>query len=255
MSWNPQQYLKFAQPRLRPALDLLARIDVATPERVYDLGCGTGNITKLLAERWPQARVAGVDDSAEMLAQARQASMTIEWIQASLATWRPQREGDVVYSNAALHWLPDHESLFPSIAQCVASGGTLAVQMPRNFLAPSHMLIYETIRDGEWRGALEHLIVPPRVNEPDFYYSLLEPFAAQLDIWETEYLHVLEGKDAVKEWTKGTWLKHFLDALEEPRRSEFEAEYARRVNVAYPPRADGRTLFPFRRLFIVMQKK
>ena len=255
MSWNPQQYLKFAQPRLRPALDLLARIDAADPKRVYDLGCGTGNITKLLAERWPQARVTGVDDSAEMLAQARRSSTTIEWIQASLATWRPEGVADVVYSNATFQWLPDHESLFPSLARCVAAGGTLAVQMPRNFLAPSHTLINETARAGAWRHALEPLIGPPRVKEPDFYYSLLEPFATQIDIWETEYLHVLEGKDAVKEWTKGTWLKQFLAALEEPQRSEFEAEYARRVNIAYPPRADGRTLFPFRRLFIVMQRK
>jgi trans-aconitate 2-methyltransferase len=255
MGWNPQQYLKFAQPRLRPALDLLARVDVAAPESVYDLGCGTGNITKLLAERWPQARVTGVDDSAEMLSRARATSHAIDWIQASLASWRPQTPGDLVYSNAALHWLPDHESLFRSIAECVAPGGTLAVQMPNNFRAPSHDLIYDTARAGQWGRKLEPLIAPPPVNEPAFYYSILEPFAAQLDIWETEYLHVLEGKDAVKEWTKGTWLKRFLDALEEPQRTEFEMEYARRVNAAYPPLANGKTLFPFRRLFIVMQRK
>lgn len=255
MGWNPQQYLKFEQPRLRPALDLLARVDTAAPQRVYDLGCGTGNITRLLAERWPTAQVTGVDDSAAMLAKARETRADIEWVEASLATWQPPAPADVIYSNAALHWLPDHETLFPAVAQSLVSGGVLAVQMPRNFLAPSHTLIFETASDGPWRSKLEHLSPRTLVSEPRFYYEALAPFAATLDIWETEYSHVLDGKDAVKEWTKGTFLKRYLDALDEPMRSEFEAEYARRTNIAYPPLPSGQTLFPFRRLFIVMKRK
>jgi trans-aconitate 2-methyltransferase len=254
MAWNPQQYLKFAQPRLRPALDLLARIDAPSPRYICDLGCGTGSITRLLAQRWPDAQVTGVDDSAEMLAQAGQTPSSIEWIRQSLTTWRPRESADLIYSNAALHWLPKHETLFASLANSLAPGGILAVQMPRNFLAPSHTLIHETAKAGPWRDKLERLIAPPPVSEPARYYAWLQPFAASLDIWETEYLHVLGGKDAVKEWTKGTWLKRFLDALEEPDRSQFELEYARRVGAAYPPLADGRTLLPFRRLFIVMRR-
>jgi trans-aconitate 2-methyltransferase len=254
MTWNPEQYLKFAQPRLRPALDLLAHLSVIQPRTVYDLGCGTGNITRLLADRWPDALVSGVDDSAEMLAQAAQQSGAIRWIQQSLATWTPSEPADLIYSNAALHWLPQHTALFPSLVAKLAPGGILAVQMPRNFLAPSHTAIHETVLAGPWRSKLEPLITPPPVGTPQFYYSLLHANAAVLDIWETEYLHVLSGPDAVKEWTKGTWLKQFLDRLSEPQRSEFETDYARRVGTAYPPLANGQTLFPFRRLFIVLQK-
>jgi trans-aconitate 2-methyltransferase len=253
MTWNPDQYLKFAQPRLRPAIDLLGRIALEFPQRIYDLGCGTGSITRILGQRWPTARITGVDDSAEMLAQAAKESQSIQWEQQSLATWRPGEPANLIFSNAALHWLPDHRTLFPSLVSALAPGGVLAVQMPRNFLAPSHTEIYETVRAGRWREKLARLVQPPPVAEPQFYYSLLSPHAKSLDIWETEYLHVLAGKDAVKEWTKGTWLKRFLDALEEPERSEFESEYARRVNQAYPPGPDGKTLFPFRRLFILLE--
>jgi trans-aconitate 2-methyltransferase len=255
MTWNPQQYLKFAQPRLRPAIDLLARIDATSPARIYDLGCGTGGITRLLAQRWPHAHITGVDDSAEMLGQAARQSSAIEWVRQSVASWRPTERADLIFSNAALHWLPEHGQLFSSLVDALAPNGILAVQMPRNFQAPSHTLIHETARSGPWQDALARLIEPSPVHEPQFYYSLLHERAVNLDIWESEYLHALEGKDAVKEWTKGTWLKRFLDALEEPQRSDFEAEYARRVSAAYPPLANGQTLFPFRRLFIVLQRK
>lgn len=255
MSWNPDQYLKFAQPRLRPALDLLARIGLERPRRIFDLGCGTGNTTRLLLERWPDADVTGVDDSAEMLAKAAEAPTRIRWVRQSLATWEPGEPADLIYSNAVLHWLSDHARLFPALVDALAPGGVLAVQMPRNFLAPSHTFIYETARAGAWRDRLEPLIAPPPVAEPHVYYSLLESRASSLDIWETEYLHALEGEDPVKEWTKGTWLKRFLDALDEPQRSEFEAEYARRLRRAYPPAPNGKTLFPFRRLFIVLVRR
>jgi len=255
MTWNPEQYLKFVQPRLRPALDLLARVATTQPRTVYDLGCGTGNITRVLAECWPDAQVTGIDDSAEMLAQAAQHPGSIRWVQQSLASWAPDAVADVIYSNAALHWLPKHESLFPDLVEKLAPAGILAVQMPRNFLAPSHTAIHDTVLAGAWRSKLEPLIRPPPVAAPQFYYSLLQTRAAALDIWETEYLHVLTGKDAVKEWTKGTWLKQFLELLDEPERSDFEAEYAHRVGSAYPALDTGQTLFPFRRLFIVLQKK
>jgi trans-aconitate 2-methyltransferase len=255
MVWNPNQYLKFAEPRLRPALDLLARVELENPRCIYDLGCGTGNITRLLAQHWPSARITGVDDSAEMLSRAAREPSDITWALHNLATWSPTQSADLIFSNAALHWLPNHDRLFPMLASYLASGGTLAVQMPRNFAAPSHTSIADTVREGPWREKLEPLLVSSPVAEPSFYYSLLERNAAELDIWETEYLHVLEGEDPVKEWTNGTWLKRFLDALEEPQRSQFEAAYAERVRAAYPKQDNGKTLFPFRRLFIVMRKK
>lgn len=251
MSWNPDQYLKFSAPRLRPAIDLLAAVPSVRPGTVYDLGCGAGNVTRLLAERWPQADITGVDDSASMLAKAATEQARVRWVERGLAEWRADGPADLIYSNAALHWLPDHERLFPALLAQLAPGGVLAVQMPRNFDAPSHTLIADTVRAGPWRARLEPLLQPSPVAAPEFYFGVIAPLAERVDIWQTEYLQVLEGTDPVKEWTKGTWLKQFLDALDPPERDAFEQDYAARLRVAYPMRADGRTLFPFRRLFIV----
>ena len=250
MAWDPAQYLKFADHRLRPAIDLLNRID-ASPAEIYDLGAGAGNVTRLLKARWPGARITGVDGSKDMLAKAAATAPDIAWQHADLATWSAPSPAGVIYSNAALHWLGGHERLFPALLSALAPGGVLAVQMPRNFGARSHTAIAEAARSGPWRATLEPLLRPVPVAEPAFYYDTLAPHAAALDIWETEYLHVLEGEDPVKEWTKGTWLKPLLDALREPERGAFEARYAELLRPAYPRRADGRTLLPFRRLFIV----
>lgn len=251
MAWDPAQYLKFAGPRLRPALDLLQRIDLDAPGAIYDLGAGAGNVTRLIAARWPSAQIIGVDSSAEMLAKAAAELPQIEWQQADLDSWRPARAPDLIYSNAALHWLDDHDKLFTGLFQSLAPGGVLAVQIPRNFAARSHTSITDTALDGPWRQTLEPLLRPSPTAEPEFYYDLLSPLASQLDMWETEYLQVLDGDNPVKEWTKGTWLGPLLAALAEPQRSEFEAAYAARVAAAYPKRSDGKTLFPFRRLFMI----
>jgi Trans-aconitate methyltransferase len=253
--WDPAQYLKFAGHRLRPAIDLLSRIDAEDPAEVYDLGAGAGNVTRLLKDRWPDAHVTGIDDSEEMLAKAAAAAPEITWQRADLAAWRPARRADIIYSNAALHWVVDHDRLFQDLVAALSPGGVLAVQMPRNFSAPSHTAIAEAARGGPWRARLEPLLRPAPVAEPAFYFDLLAARVAVLDIWETEYLQVLEGDNPVKEWTKGTWLRPLLDALGEPERSGFEAAYAALVGRAYPPRADGHTLFPFRRLFIVARAR
>ena len=251
MPWDPAQYLKFAGPRLRPALDLLQRIDKEAPARVYDLGAGAGNVTRLIQARWPAAHIVGVDSSAEMLAKAAAENPAIEWRQADLAAWRPEQPADVIYSNAALHWIENHAPLFVALFQSLAPGGVFAVQIPRNFGAPSHTSMGEAARNGPWRARLEPLLRPAPVAEPAFYFDLLAPYAARLDMWETEYLQVLEGEHAVKEYTKSTWLAPLLAALDEPERSQFEAAYTELVDAAYPRRADGRTLFPFRRLFLI----
>jgi len=254
MSWNPEQYLKFSAPRLRPAVDLLARVAVKEPTLIFDLGCGAGNVTRLLLDRWPSASIVGVDDSKKMLQKAAIELPQVRWVNQRLAEWRSDYPADLIYSNAALHWLPNHAQLFPKLLDSLAPGGTFAIQMPRNFAAPSHTLIGDTVRAGPWRNRLQHLLVPAPVAEPNFYYSLLAPLAKSIDIWETEYLQTLEGRDPVKEWTKGTWLKQFLDCLDESEGDAFEADYALRLRHVYKQQADGKTLFPFRRLFIVLQR-
>lgn len=245
------QYQEFAEPRLRPALDLIARLDLLSPEIVCDLGCGTGNVTARLARRWPTAEVTGIDSSATMLAEARRRLPQIRWQQSDIAGWAAPRAPDLIFSNAALHWLPDHQQLLPSLLRQLRPGGILAVQMPNNFAAPSHTAIAATVHAGPWRDSLRPLLQPPPVRGPREYFDILGGVAAAVDIWETEYLQVLSGVDPVKEWTKGTWLKQFLDRLTPTDSEAFEADYAARVRCAYPTDAAGRTLFPFRRLFLV----
>jgi trans-aconitate 2-methyltransferase len=258
MTWDPTQYLKFAGERLRPAVDLLARVPLVSPASVVDLGCGAGNLTPLIQQRWPQAKHTGVDSSATMLAKARQDYPAAAFVEADVATWRPQKElggpVDLLYSNATLHWLDNHDTLIPGLLDCLKPGGWLAIQMPRNFAAPSHMCIVDAIELGPWRAKLEPHLRRRPVADPEAYWRMLSDRTASLDIWETEYLQVLSGANPVAEYTKGTWLKQFLDRLEEPERSAFEADYRQRVVTHYQKQADGRTLFPFRRLFILAQK-
>jgi len=251
MSWDPQQYSRFAGQRLRPALDLIARIPIEHPRTVVDLGCGTGNVTRVLRSRWTDAGITGVDGSPQMLAEARKAESDIAWEQCDVAGWNPPAKFDLIFSNATLHWLDDHPALFARLCRNVAAGGALAAQMPRNFGAPSHALIHELALSAPWRDALGALLRPQPVLAPEAYYRLLAPHARSLDIWETEYLQILEGENPVAEWTKGTWLAPLLAALAPGARANFEAEYRRRVAQAYPRQPDGKTLFPFRRLFIV----
>jgi trans-aconitate 2-methyltransferase len=254
MPWDPAQYLKFADHRVRPAIDLLNRVDLESPEVAYDLGAGTGNITEMLAKRWPSTRVIGVDNSPEMMERAERVE-NLEWQQGDIGNWRPDRPADLIFSNAALHWVNGHTELFTGLMSSVAPGGLFAVQMPRNFGALSHTSISEAALGGTWRSTLEPLLRPAPVEPPQFYVRILSPLASSLDVWETDYIQVLTGDNPVKEWTKGTWLKPLLDALEEPERSEFERTYADLVEKAYPKESDGTTLFPFRRMFIVARKR
>jgi trans-aconitate 2-methyltransferase len=255
MTWNPEQYLRFDQHRLRPALELIQRIPLEHASQIVDLGCGTGNVTALLQQRWENAQVLGVDSSSSMLARARQDYPQSQWLAADIQTWQATEHCDLLFSNATLHWLPDHANLFPRLLSMVKTGGVLAIQMPNNFTAPSHTLMMQAARNGRWLRRLKAVLPNSSpVHRPAFYYDLLIAEAQHIEIWETEYWQVLVGDDAVAEWTKGTWLKPLLDALEEPARSQFEQEYRRLLAMAYPQRADGTTLFPFKRLFMVVQK-
>jgi trans-aconitate 2-methyltransferase len=253
-TWDPRQYLKFTDHRLRPALDLLAQIQLDDPRIVFDLGCGPGNITRLLAERWPGAQVVGLDSSAAMLAKARQEAPAVTFVEADINNWTAPLPPQLLFSNATLHWLDGHAKLLPRLLQQLTSGGVLAVQMPRNHDAPSHLLMTAAAEDGPWRLRLADVRhVLRSVESPDAYYRTLAPIARRIDIWETEYLHVLEGENPVVEWTKGTGLRPYLDALDEPDRSGFIAAYSARIAAAYPKQADGRTLLPFRRIFLIAQ--
>ena len=252
MTWDPTCYLRFGAQRLRPAAELLARVPLTAPDSIVDLGCGPGNATRLLADRWPLAELTGVDRSSEMLAEARRDGPDAGWIEADLADWTPDRRFDLLYSNATLHWLDHHDVLFPRLMTLLRPGGVLAVQMPRNFAAPSHVLLRDTAASGPWAAQLATVLREDPVGEPAFYYGLLSGSASSIDIWETEYLQVLEGEDAVLNWVRGTALRPVIETVDAEALGAFEARYAERLRAAYPRRPeDGRTLFPFKRLFVI----
>jgi trans-aconitate 2-methyltransferase len=252
MTWNPDIYLTFADQRTRPAADLLARVPAKHPGRVIDLGCGPGNSTALLRARWPQARLEGLDSSPEMLAEARQSGVKAEWILADLAGWQPHAPYDVIFSNATFQWVPDQAALFPRLMSFLAPGGVFAFQVPVNYDAPSHALMREVAAKPLWKDLLN--VREIERGNADVYYGILKPHAAALDIWQTEYLQVLEGEDAVYRWISGTSLRPYVQALEDAEREAFITAYKAKLNAAYPRRADGTTLFPFQRLFVVAVK-
>jgi trans-aconitate 2-methyltransferase len=262
MAWDPAQYLKFGDQRLRAGFDLLARVGLLPPGTLYELGCGTGVHARAIAERWPDRMVIAVDSSPEMLAQAAAEPSSIRWVKADIADWAPPEKAALIFSNATLQWLRHHDRLFPRLMREVAPDGLLAVQMPRNFEAPSHALMRDVAASGPWAAALAplfdaggdraSLLRREPVARPEVYYDLLAPVArGGVDIWETEYLHVLEGEDPVLEWVGGSALRPILATLDEGQRTGYLAAYRAALRAAYPRREDGRTLLPFRRLFIV----
>jgi trans-aconitate 2-methyltransferase len=256
MAWDPAQYLRFADERLRPGFDLLSRIGDLPPGPIIELGCGTGVHTRPIAERWPDRAVTGVDASPEMLAQAAARGSRIGWVEADIATWQATEPAALIFSNATLHWLDAHDSLLPRLMRQLLPGGVLAIQMPRNFDAPSHVLMRETAAEEPWAQRLAPLLRADPVGPPDFYYGLLSPLArGGLDLWETEYLQVLAGAEGgespVLAWVRGTALRPLLAPLEAGEQADFAARYDAKLKRAYRRRADGKTLFPFRRLFMV----
>jgi trans-aconitate 2-methyltransferase len=251
-SWDPRTYLAFGDERSRPFVDLLARVGADTPGYVVDLGCGPGNLTATLRERWPAAEVHGVDSSAEMVADAKAlADERLSFEVADLRDFAPGRPVDVLVSNATLQWVPGHLDLLDRLAGWLAPGGWLAFQVPGNFGSPSHTLLRGLAAGPPYaeHTAGVHL---PDSHEPDAYLDRLVGLGLRAQVWETTYLHVLTGPDPVLRWVSGTGARPVLQALPAPLRERFEEEYAEALREAYPPREYG-TVLPFRRIFAVAQ--
>jgi trans-aconitate 2-methyltransferase len=252
--WDPRQYAVYADERRRPFAELLARIDVADPGDVVDLGCGPGPLTAMLHQRWPDARVVGVDSSVDMVQAAQQHAVAgrLSFVQADAAAWTPGGPVDVVVANALLQWVPGHLELLARFTSWLRPGGVLAFQVPDNFDEPSHALLRELRRSQQWRSKLgAGADRSAGVERPQAYLDALVESGLVPDVWQTTYLHVLSGDDAVLEWVKGTALRPVLSALDsDEQRAEFVETYARELRRAYPQDAWG-TVFPFRRTFAV----
>ncbi|MCF2530006.1 trans-aconitate 2-methyltransferase [Yinghuangia soli] len=251
--WDPGQYLHYADERARPFHELVARIPVAAPARVYDLGCGPGNVTAVLSDRWPDAHVTGLDNSAEMVeaARAHERPGRLGFALAELADWAPADTPDVIVANAALHWVPGHVAKLARWCDALAPGGAFAVQVPGNFAEPTHVLIGELAASARWKDRLADVpLLRSEVTSADQYLEALARPGFRVDAWETTYRHVLHGPDPVLEWTKGTALRPVLDALEPGEQCEFLARYGALLAEAYPARPYG-TVLPFRRIFAV----
>lgn len=252
-TWDPAQYAEFATGRARPCRDLIAAIAADSPKSIVDLGCGPGNSASMLAERWPTAAILGIDNSAEMLEAGRASNPHMRFQRADISEWTTQPgEWDVVFSNAALQWVPDHATILPQIMYRVGPHGALAVQMPADPSAPAHVIARTLAASDEWRAQFATEVQQWHVESADFYYDCLAPHAERVDLWTTDYFHALPSVESITEWYRGSGLRPYLDALKTlSARNEFLAQYTEQLRDVYPARADGRALLPFKRIFII----
>ena len=252
IEWNPSQYMQFGSERTRAAIDLCSRIELTQPRLIADLGCGPGNSTQILATRWPDSQLFGIDHSIQMIDSARKTSQKCEWILSDLSDWEPALEVDLVFSNAALQWLSDHDGLVNRLFGFVALGGALAFQVPSNTFPAVRTAIYEISTKSIWSDRLQSARNAFSTQPPEFYYDTLCNKATRLDVWETEYYHVLESTGSIVEWIARTGLQPFLAGLAtNAEREEFLSELHKQTATIYPMRPDGKVLFPFRRTFVI----
>lgn len=255
--WDPAQYGRFEAERDRAALDLLVRLpDDLAPREIWDLGCGAGQHAALLRRRHAAARVHGLDSSAAMLEQARALDAGVDWRQGDIADWAPSVPVDLIFANASLQWLPDHETLLARLAGALAPGGVLTVQMPMARETLHHRTMRAVAADGPWAGRLADRETLKALLAPEAYYDVLARTCRSVDIWSTTYLHPLTGPDAVLEWMKGTALRPHLTALaDDPAmRTAYLFALGEALSEAFPPRPDGVTLLPFPRLFLLARR-
>ncbi|MEJ8571938.1 trans-aconitate 2-methyltransferase [Microbaculum marinum] len=251
-SWSPSQYLKFEDQRTRPAAELVARVPLEAAKKIVDIGCGPGNSTELLVNRWADAAVSGFDTSDDMLEAARRRLPGCRFFTADVAGWSPDGDEDLLYSNAVFQWVPGHLDVLERLLAALKPGAVLAVQMPDNLGEPSHVAMAETAADGPWADRLEAAgLARDPLPGKEVYYDRLAPWSASFDIWHTIYTHPLDGAAAIVEWVKGTGLRPYVDPLDEGDRQAFLAAYESRIAAAYPVRSDGKALLWFPRLFLV----
>lgn len=253
--WSASQYLKFEDERTRPARDLLAQVPLTKIRKAVDMGCGPGNSTELIAARYPDAEVQGIDSSPDMLRQARERLPNCTFSQADLSTWSPEPGTDLLYANAVFQWVPQHAAVLQRLLEALPKGGVLAVQVPDNLNEPSHTFMQDVAKDAAWAGKLAAAAARrDLLPGVDGYYDRFRPLSSRLDIWHTIYNHPMEGVGGIVEWLKGTGLRPFLDPLTSEEKAAFLEAYKVKLAQVYRPRVDGKVILRFPRLFIVAQR-
>ena len=256
VTWNPDLYLKYQDERTQPSYDLVARINLAYPTLIIDIGCGPGNSTRVLRERWPQARITGLDSSPEMIAKAKTAFPQGDWALADAAAWETDQRYDLVFSNATLQWIPNHEALVGKLFSLVRGGGALAVQVPANNNSPLYHAVHEVAARAAWRQATAGCAELMTYHDAGYYYDLLSARAGRIDLWQTTYYHVMADHQGLIDWYAGTGLRPYLERLaSEADRQAFQQQVLAACREQYPLQRDGRILFPFRRLFFVAYRE
>ncbi len=253
--WKPELYLKFEKQRTQPSVDLATRIDMPLPQRIIDIGCGPGNSTAVLKKRWPGAAITGLDSSPAMIAQARETDSGISWVCADASgDLSALGRFDIVFSNAAIQWMPDHETLLPNLFSLLKSGGVLAVQVPNTTSMPIHIALQTLIKTEKWRAKLGSASTHSTHAVP-YYYDILSTLTADIDLWETHYHHVMESHNALVQWYSSTGLRPYLNGLDcETDKTAFLADFEDALKSAYPAQNDGHLLFPFVRIFFIARK-
>lgn len=253
-TWDPKEYLKFERERTLPCRDLVSRIELESARSIVDLGCGPGNSTAVLAERWPHAKITGVDNSEDMLAKARKASVVADWQLSDIREWSSDHPFDLVFSNAVFQWLPHQVVELPRLFRWVASDGVFAFQIPSGE-GEWTTAIRRVAERPEWKGRFRESLVDLRTPDVSFYYDLLSPMSRRIEAWQTQYFHVFSAPEMIVEWTSGTALRPLLDSLtDRQERAAFLAGYTEEVVKVYPRRPDGKVLFPFLRRFVIAYK-
>jgi len=250
--WNPDLYLKYKDERTQPSYDLVSRINLPNPEKIVDIGCGPGNSTRVLRERWPRAQVAGLDSSAEMIQTAREAYPQETWIMSDAAQWETDEKFDIVFSSAALQWIPDHTVLIPKLFDRVKPGGVLAVQVPSNHRSPLHQAVLKVSKKKEWSQLMAGCETRLNYHEPGFYYELLAAISRQFTLWQTTYYHVLDNHQGLVDWYSSTGMRPYLERLAtDSQKNAFREQVLEACRPFYPAQSNGKILFPFNRLFFL----
>ncbi|KRE18231.1 trans-aconitate methyltransferase [Bosea sp. Root381] len=256
VDWNAEQYLRFEDERTRPSIDLIQRVRLADARRCIDLGCGPGNSTELVAARFPGAAVEGLDSSPDMIEKARKRLPELSFVLADLESWEAQARYDLIFANAVLQWIPDHERLFARLTRGLTPGGVLAVQMPNNLSEPSHLAMSEVAAEGPWAQQLARAgEAKAPIGSFSDYRRWLAAAGCEVDLWQTTYVHALKDHDAIIEWFKSTGLKPYIDPLPAEQRAAFLERYRERIARAYPVEADGKVLLRFPRLLILATRR